>query len=90
MTHPALTPAAGTTLEKQLKPVDLPADILAQRPAQVVTDTKGFQFAPLFAQQPGEYALINRISSHRDVGAKYYAEVAKERGLDLGGSNAGY
>ncbi|KAJ1718535.1 hypothetical protein LPJ61_006580, partial [Coemansia biformis] len=82
-THRVLNPSAGqgprysvpfflgTRLDKRLEPVPMPQEVLDAHPAQVVSDS-GHQFASLYAQDPGTYFLLNRISSHRDVGTKYY------------------
>lgn len=80
----------GARLDKQLVPTEMPPQVLAQKPKEVVTDTAGFQFAQLYAQNPGTYAVLNRISSHRDVGGKFYAELARDNGIDVGGGNVGY
>lgn len=79
----------GARLDRKLEPTDLPAEVLAQKPADVVTDTKGFQYAELYASSPGAYALINRCSSHRDVGVKWYPELCKEHGI-TDGPSGGY
>lgn len=79
----------GARLDRKLEPIDLPEEVLAQKPANVVTDTKGYQYAELYASNPGMYALINRCSSHRDVGVKWYPELCKEHGI-TDGPNGGY
>ncbi|KAJ2720006.1 hypothetical protein GGI07_004876 [Coemansia sp. Benny D115] len=94
-THRVLNPPAGrgprysvaffqgTRLDKKLVPTDkIPQEILDQKPKNVVTDS-GSQFAKLYAENPGLYSVLNRISSHRDVGAKYYRDLAREHKIDL-------
>ncbi|RSH80908.1 uncharacterized protein EHS24_008336 [Apiotrichum porosum] len=80
----------GTRLDTVLRPANVPDEVLAQKPTNVVTDTKGFQYAQLYAEDPGTYALVNRMSSHRDVAAKFYPAVAKAHGMDLNIGNSGY
>lgn len=80
----------GARLDQQLHPTEVPQEILDQKPKAVVSDTQGFQFAQLYAQNPGLYAVLNRISSHRDVGEKFYAELAAEHGIDVTAGNKGY
>ncbi|KAJ1815754.1 hypothetical protein LPJ56_002576 [Coemansia sp. RSA 2599] len=72
----------GTRPDKKLLPVDIPSFILDQKPKKVVSDS-GHQFNKLFADNPGLYTLLNRISSHRDVGIKYYHQLAKLHGIDV-------
>ncbi|KAJ1882609.1 hypothetical protein LPJ57_000818 [Coemansia sp. RSA 486] len=71
----------GTRPDKNLLPVGIPAHVLNQKPKKVVSDS-GHQFNKLFADNPGLYTLLNRISSHRDVGIKYYYQVAKQHGIE--------
>lgn len=80
----------GARLDQKLFPTTMPEEVLAQKPKEVVSDTAGFQFAQLYAQNPGLYAVLNRMSSHRDVAAEWYPALAKEHGIDLGAVNAGY
>ncbi|KAJ2768465.1 hypothetical protein IWQ57_003522, partial [Coemansia nantahalensis] len=61
----------GTRLDTKLDPVEMPQEMLDARPARVVSDS-GSQFAEQYARDPGVYYLLNRISSHRDVGSKHY------------------
>ncbi|KAJ2710350.1 hypothetical protein H4R19_003790, partial [Coemansia spiralis] len=79
-THRVLSPPAGsgarysipfflgTRLDRAFAPVQLPQALLDARPAKVVSDS-GHQFADFFALDPGTHYLLNRISSHGDVGA---------------------
>ncbi|KAJ2857229.1 hypothetical protein J3B02_001140 [Coemansia erecta] len=71
----------GTRPDKRLLPVDLPSHIVDQKPKKAVSDS-GYQFHKLFAENPGLYTLLNRISSHRDVGIKYYHQLAKQHGVE--------
>ncbi|KAJ2808891.1 hypothetical protein H4R20_000536 [Coemansia guatemalensis] len=100
-THRVLNPPPGrgprysvpyflsARMDKKLKPVEgIPKEILAKRPDNVITDS-GHQFSHLYADDPGTYYLLNRISSHRDVGAKFYPELAAKYGIELG-ANTGY
>ncbi|PIA16006.1 putative isopenicillin N synthetase [Coemansia reversa NRRL 1564] len=100
-THRVLNPPPGrgprysvpyflsARMDKKLKPVEgIPKDILDKRPESVVTDS-GHQFSHLYAENPGTYYLLNRISSHRDVGAEFYPEIAAKHGIKLG-LNSGY
>ncbi|GMK59725.1 hypothetical protein CspeluHIS016_0803310 [Cutaneotrichosporon spelunceum] len=80
----------GARLDQKLYPTPIPQEVLDQKPTDVVTDTAGFQFAALYAQNPGLYAVLNRMSSHRDVAAKWYPELAKEHGIDVSAANGGY
>ncbi|KAJ2694456.1 hypothetical protein H4218_005603 [Coemansia sp. IMI 209128] len=64
-------------LDQKLIPIDIPQRILDQRPQTVVTDS-GHQFRQLYANDPGLYTLLNCISSHRDVGIKFYPQLAKD------------
>ncbi|KAJ1834891.1 hypothetical protein IWW55_000012 [Coemansia sp. RSA 2706] len=99
-THRVINPPAGTgprysipfflgaRLDRALVPVDIPQDILLAKDTCVVTDS-GHQFSDLYKVSPGRYYLLNRISSHRDVGLKYYPELAAEHGITAG-ENSGY
>ncbi|KAJ2900687.1 hypothetical protein IWW38_000361 [Coemansia aciculifera] len=79
----------GARLDKKLAPIDIPQRILDQRPQTVVTDS-GHQFGRVYKSDPGLYAVLNRISSHRDVGAKFYAQLAKEHGIITSLPSVGY
>ncbi|KAJ2029657.1 hypothetical protein IWW57_001581 [Coemansia sp. S610] len=91
-THRVLSPPAGCgprysipfflrgRLDQKLIPIDIPQRILDQRPQTVVTDS-GHQFHQLYANDPGLYTLLNRISSHRDVGIKFYPQLAKDHSI---------
>ncbi|KAJ2461547.1 hypothetical protein GGF42_000110 [Coemansia sp. RSA 2424] len=79
----------GVRLDKKLAPIDIPQRILDQRPQIVVTDS-GHQFGKVYQNDPGLYAVLNRISSHRDVGAKFYARLANEHGIITASPSTGY
>ncbi|KAJ2262983.1 hypothetical protein GGI01_001119 [Coemansia sp. RSA 376] len=79
----------GARLDKKLTPIEIPQRILDQRPQTVVTDS-GHQFGQVYQNDPGLYAVLNRISSHRDVGAKFYAQLAKDHGIITTASSTGY
>ncbi|KAJ1952772.1 hypothetical protein GGI12_006163 [Dipsacomyces acuminosporus] len=93
-THRVLNPPAGrgprysipfflsARLDRKLEPVDVPQDILDQKPKSVVSDA-AHQFSHIYKEDPGLYQLLNRMSSHRDVATKYYPELAKQYGLDI-------
>ncbi|KAJ1817196.1 hypothetical protein LPJ60_004956 [Coemansia sp. RSA 2675] len=70
----------GGRLDQKLIPIDIPQSVLDQRPKTVVTDS-GHQFHQLYASDPGLYAVLNRISSHRDVGIKFYPQLAKDHNI---------
>ncbi|KAJ1958134.1 hypothetical protein EC988_000469 [Linderina pennispora] len=79
----------GARIDKKLTPLEIPQHILDERPETVVSDS-GHQFNELYFEDPGTYTVLNRISSHRDVAAKYYPELAKAHGINVEGANAGY
>jgi len=80
----------GTRLDRKHYPTPIPEAVLAQKPEDVVTDTAGFQYAKLYAEDPGLYAVVNRASSHRDVAAKWYPELCKAHGIKVEDGNTGY
>jgi isopenicillin N synthase-like dioxygenase len=80
----------GTRLDRKHTPTAIPEHVLAQKPKDVVTDTAGFQFAKLYAEDPGLYAVVNRCSSHRDVAAKWYPELCKAHNINVEDGNTGY
>ncbi|KAI7832902.1 hypothetical protein BX661DRAFT_178755 [Kickxella alabastrina] len=74
----------GARLDRKLMPVDgLAPEVLEPRKVDVVTDS-GHQFSQVYREDPGLYAVLNRISSHRDVGVKYYPELAQKHGITVG------
>ncbi|KAJ1852541.1 hypothetical protein LPJ73_002812, partial [Coemansia sp. RSA 2703] len=52
----------GARLDKKLLPLDIPQHLLDKKPSAV--SDSGHQFSQIYAQNPGLYALLNRISSH--------------------------
>ncbi|KAJ2001022.1 hypothetical protein GGI04_003140 [Coemansia thaxteri] len=79
----------GARLDAKLTPIGIPQHILDQRPQVVVTDS-AHQFNKVYKEDPGLYAVLNRISSHRDVGAKFYLQLAQEHGISTTTSSTGY
>ncbi|KAI8321506.1 naringenin 3-dioxygenase [Martensiomyces pterosporus] len=79
----------GARIDKKLAPIDIPQQVLDQRPQKVVTDS-AHQFSQVYSSDPGLYMVLNRISSHRDVGAKFYPELAKAYGIDTAAPSAAY
>ncbi|KAJ2822913.1 hypothetical protein IWW50_004014 [Coemansia erecta] len=73
----------GARMDQKLVPTDIPEHILDVKDKTVVTDS-GHQFSELYKENPGLYYLLNRISSHRDVGVKYYPELAAQHGITSG------
>jgi isopenicillin N synthase-like dioxygenase len=80
----------GSRLDRKHTPIDIPAEVLAQKPTEVITDTAGFQYAKLYSEDPGLYSVVNRCSSHRDVAVKFYPELCKLHGIKLEDGNVGY
>ncbi|KAI9503426.1 hypothetical protein GGI25_001857 [Coemansia spiralis] len=70
----------GARLDKKIAPVEISDELLTKKPVTVVTDS-GHQFFKMYAENPGLYALLNRMSSHRDVSAKFYPELSREHGI---------
>ncbi|KAJ1951628.1 hypothetical protein FBU59_000033 [Linderina macrospora] len=79
----------GARIDKKLTPLEIPQHILDERPETVVSDS-GNQFNELYSEDPGTSTVLNRISSHRDVAAKYYPELAKAHGINVEDANAAY
>ncbi|KAJ2777821.1 hypothetical protein H4R18_004946 [Coemansia javaensis] len=69
----------GTRLDRPLTPLPLPQAVLDARPERVVSDSD-HQFHSLLSRDPGTYYLLNRISSHRDVAAVHYPDLAAAYG----------